>query len=146
MSHYLYIIEHNMEKTYCGVTNDLQRRIEEHNGLRKGGAKATRGKEWEYFCVIEGFQDRISLLQFEWRMHHPDGKRKKNSKYFGIEGRLLSIKDVFENWFQKKGFSPFTIYMIPDYIEFLVLPPEWSNYLTLLPLDNLLKKKEESSN
>lgn len=93
---YVYIIHSDFERTYCGVTDDLERRLKQHNGIIKGGAKATRGRSWEFFFVIEGFKDRIEALQFEWKMHHPDGKKRKNKKYNGLEGRLLSIKDVFE--------------------------------------------------
>ncbi len=93
---YVYIIHSDFERTYCGVTDDLERRLKQHNGIIKGGAKATRGRSWEYFFIIEGFRDRIEALKFEWKMHHPDGKKRKNKKYNGLEGRLLSIKDVFE--------------------------------------------------
>ena len=94
--YYVYIIHSDFERTYCGVTDDLERRLKQHNGIIKGGAKATRGRSWEYFFIIEGFRDRIEALQFEWKMHHPDGKKRKNKKYNGLEGRLLSIKEVFE--------------------------------------------------
>ena len=30
------------QRTYVGVTVDMDRRLEEHNGVRRGGAKATR--------------------------------------------------------------------------------------------------------
>ena len=92
---FLYIIHSDFERTYCGVTNNLIRRINQHNGIINGGAKSTKGREWEYFSIITGFNSREELLQFEWRMHHPDGKRKKSSKYNGIEGRILAIHDVF---------------------------------------------------
>ena len=29
--------------TYVGVTNDLERRLEQHNGEQPGGARSTRG-------------------------------------------------------------------------------------------------------
>jgi predicted GIY-YIG superfamily endonuclease len=99
---YVYIIHSDFERTYCGVTDDLERRLKQHNGIIKGGAKSTRGKSWEYFFIIEGFKNRIEALQFEWKMHHPDGKRKKDAKYYGLEGRLLSIKDVFEKHLVKE--------------------------------------------
>ena len=120
MSHYLYIIEHDLEKTYCGVTNDPIRRINQHNGIIKGGAKSTRGKEWEYFCIITGFENRTDLLRMEWRFHHPDGKRKKSSKYYGIEGRILTIKDVLLWWrgIENKK-NEMKIYIKSDYKEFL---------------------------
>ena len=38
----VYLVECADGTFYCGVTNDVQRRIEQHNGLRRGGAKYTR--------------------------------------------------------------------------------------------------------
>ncbi len=115
---YVYIIHSNFERTYCGVTDNLERRIKQHNGIIAGGAKSTRGKEWDYYCIIEGFRDRKEALQFEWKMHHPDGKRRKNAKYNGIEGRLLSVKDVFEKHFEKKENleNNYKINLIDEYI------------------------------
>ncbi len=120
---FLYIIESDFERTYCGVTNDLQRRIKQHNGLIKGGAKATRGRNWEYFILITGFQNRNDLLSFEWRMHHPDGKRRKNKDFWGIEGRLKSIDVVLKWWREEKGHDEeMTLYLFSEYDEFILDP------------------------
>jgi predicted GIY-YIG superfamily endonuclease len=41
MEFYVYILENSSKtKLYTGMTNDLERRVGEHNGV--GGAKATR--------------------------------------------------------------------------------------------------------
>ena len=55
------------KKTYVGVTPDLDRRLEQHNGLRSGGAAATKGRRWERVCHVKGFPDHVAALQFEWR-------------------------------------------------------------------------------
>ena len=55
------------QKTYVGVTPDLDRRLAQHNGLQSGGAKATHGRTWERICHIRGFPDHRAALQFEWR-------------------------------------------------------------------------------
>jgi predicted GIY-YIG superfamily endonuclease len=121
---FLYIIESDLERTYCGVTNDLSRRIHQHNGLIKGGAKATRGRNWEYFILITGFQNRNDLLSFEWRMHHPDGKKRKNKEFRGIEGRFKSIDVVLKWWREEKGHEEdLQIYLLPEYQEFVLT--EW---------------------
>jgi predicted GIY-YIG superfamily endonuclease len=52
---------------YIGCTDNIERRLQQHNGKRSGGAKYTRGKRWRPFCYIGGFRDRRSALQFEWR-------------------------------------------------------------------------------
>jgi len=55
------------QKTYVGVTPDLDRRLAQHNGLQSGGARATAGRTWERICHVRGFPDHRAALQFEWR-------------------------------------------------------------------------------
>jgi predicted GIY-YIG superfamily endonuclease len=55
------------DKTYVGVTPDLDRRLAQHNGEKAGGAKATHGKTWTRLCHVRGFPDHRAALQFEWR-------------------------------------------------------------------------------
>ena len=38
----VYLLECCDGSFYCGITNDLSRRLLEHNGLRRGGARYTR--------------------------------------------------------------------------------------------------------
>jgi predicted GIY-YIG superfamily endonuclease len=55
------------QKTYVGVTPDLDRRLAQHNGIQSGGAKATHGRTWDRICHVRGFPDHRAALQFEWR-------------------------------------------------------------------------------
>ena len=55
------------QKTYVGVTPDLERRLRQHNGEIAGGARATAGRQWERIGHIRGFPDHRAALQFEWR-------------------------------------------------------------------------------
>jgi predicted GIY-YIG superfamily endonuclease len=77
-------------RTYVGVTNNLRRRLRQHNGLIKGGAKATRGApgQWRICWYVRGFQDYRTALQFEWRMHNPPTRRS------GVHGRARCLGDV----------------------------------------------------
>ncbi|XP_038903986.1 structure-specific endonuclease subunit slx1 isoform X3 [Benincasa hispida] len=56
---YLIISSNSPIKTYVGVTLDFDRRLKQHNGEIKGGAKATRtGRPWLCACTIHGFKDQ----------------------------------------------------------------------------------------
>ena len=82
-----YIIRSD-NRTYVGVTNNLQRRLRQHNGEIKGGAKATRGRAWTLVCTVHGFPTVTAVLQFEWRMHHPPLKGS------GLQKRLQNLDAV----------------------------------------------------
>jgi len=64
-----YLLEHSTGHTYVGVTNNLDRRLHQHNGLLPGGAVATtsRGPGWKRVLYINGFPNRTEALRFEWR-------------------------------------------------------------------------------
>ena len=52
-----YII-YNNNNSYVGMTNNIVRRLRQHNQIIKGGAKYTRliGDGWDYICFIDGFK------------------------------------------------------------------------------------------
>lgn len=60
------------KRTYCGYTNDIRKRLFQHNGLKPGGAKATRGKgPWEYIAVVYcGSWTRGNAMSMEWHVKH----------------------------------------------------------------------------
>ena len=66
-----YIIKNN-NCTYAGVSPDPVRRLRQHNGEIKGGAKYTtsKGAGWEHVCLVKGFQNKIQSMQFEWAVKH----------------------------------------------------------------------------
>ncbi len=80
--------------TYVGKTNDMHRRIRQHNGELQGGAKKTSGKgPWTPFIVVKGFHWEHHCLQFEWALQHPwDKKLKKKISVRGIGGRCKSLE------------------------------------------------------
>jgi len=96
--YYCYILANNNNLTYNGCTNNLKRRLRQHNGELVGGAKATRNKgPWNYICIIEGFQNKIDTLKCEWKIKHPTGKRKRPMCYCGIQGRIKSLNLVLNH-------------------------------------------------
>lgn len=75
-------------RTYCGVTNALDRRLRQHNGLRSGGARYTRsGGPWVPACTVEGFMSRALALAFEWWV-------KRRTTRGGLAARCDALADV----------------------------------------------------
>ena len=56
---------------YIGVGNP-QMRLQQHNGVRSGGAMRTsNGRPWALVLEVHGFANRREALQFEYRLQHP---------------------------------------------------------------------------
>ena len=72
------------------------RRIRQHNGELKGGAKyTTQQNNWKYLLIIESEQfDRNSALCFEWMVKYPTRKKPRPRIYNGPLGRLTSLPFV----------------------------------------------------
>lgn len=54
-------------KTYVGATDNLYRRLCDHNGLNGAskGAKATKGHMWYPILCVSGFSTKVGCLSFE---------------------------------------------------------------------------------
>ena len=82
-------------KTYVGITNNWTRRLRQHCGELKGGARYTRGCKWRGFFHVSGFTKR-QALQFEWAMKH----RRKGSRLTGRCKTLWFLLGL-ERWTKK---------------------------------------------
>lgn len=94
-----YIIENN-GYTYAGVSPDPTRRLRQHNGEIKGGAKYTTGKGcgWRHICLIRGFENKIQAMQFEWAVKHVVPRNLG-----GLKNRMFKVYTVLcaERWTSK---------------------------------------------
>ena len=87
------------KSTYIGFTVHPKRRIRQHNGEISGGAFRTRKKRpWDMGCVVQGFPNKVSALQFEYAWTNPNRSRLlkgfvgKTKKYgFNNKMELLAI-------------------------------------------------------
>ena len=64
---YIYILECSDKTFYTGITNDLKRRLEEHNSSRLG-AKYTRGRRPVKLIYTKRVKERAKALQEEYRI------------------------------------------------------------------------------
>ena len=111
----------NCEKySYVGMTNDIFKRLRQHNGEISGGARYTsKRKGWYPVLIIDGFQDMKSAMQCEWRL-----KRGKK----GVIGRIKYLNDFLKNnecWTSKSDNikeQKLNYYLDVDYIDIFSYP------------------------
>ncbi|WP_251423855.1 GIY-YIG nuclease family protein [Veillonella agrestimuris] len=73
--YYTYILKCADETLYCGWTNDLDHRLDAHNGVVKGGAKYTRGRRPVTLVYYESFHQK---QEAQAREHAIKGLTKAN--------------------------------------------------------------------
>ena len=99
---FVYILEKE-GYTYVGVSPDPTRRLRQHNGEIKGGARYTtsKGPGWKQACVISGCA-KIQALQLEWAIKHCPPRHAG-----GLQNRLHKLYQVLirERWTSKSPLS-----------------------------------------
>jgi len=137
MTYYCYILKNDylphIQRTYNGSTVNPKRRIRQHNGIIKGGAKYTRSfgnSTWKIYVIIKGLPDYSNCLQCEWRIKHPDNKRKRPSKYNSVKGRIIGLIEVLklDKWTNNSIFNNcdmnLEVWVEKEYEELFVNIPE----------------------
>lgn len=90
MEYSCYLLEGAEGWTYVGITNNLPRRIRQHNREIKGGAKATAAhRPWRIYAFVSGFSNKNEAEKFEARMKYIKPRHRK------IDGRVLDLQNVF---------------------------------------------------
>jgi len=90
---FVYFLESEDSCTYIGATKNLDRRLKQHLGFIKGGAKATlkkinQGFTWKRICYVSGFPSWSAALQFEWKWKYLSKKIYNKSPY---QRRFLAL-------------------------------------------------------
>jgi len=84
--------------TYTGMTNNMKRRLRQHNCEIKGGARYTRNKgPWHLAIQVVGFKTKGQALSFEWTIKHPH-KRKSIKHHFIMVSRrkIVGKRNIIE--------------------------------------------------
>ena len=117
--------ENHKNLTYNGSTNNIVRRLRQHCGEISGGAKATKGKQWEVYALVTGFKNHINCLSCEWRIKKPTNKRVRPAKFRGTVGRIKGLHTVLmlDKWTNKCTINNsdcnYTVYIVDDMLEHL---------------------------
>jgi structure-specific endonuclease subunit SLX1 len=122
MNHYVYIL-YSIEnkRTYVGYTINPVRRILQHNGVLKGGAKYTCAfGPWVLFCLIGGFNDNIEALQAEWALKHVSKKRKTALQRLTDLDVLMNKEQFTSNSINLIKNIELTIKIDPEYYDFFL--------------------------
>jgi Predicted endonuclease containing a URI domain len=62
---YVYLAECSDKSLYCGITANLIRRFQQHNGIRKGGAKYTQSRRPVTLLAYQGLMQKSQALKLE---------------------------------------------------------------------------------
>ena len=111
---------------YIGMTNNFTRRIQQHNGILKGGAKFTKKRQdWNPIVMIDGFKNKQQAMQCEWAL-----KRRNKQNISGIIGRFIQLQYLWNQnrWTSK---SPF----ISDQMIHIYVKKKYKYLLTIDTLD-----------
>ncbi|HVV88798.1 MAG TPA: GIY-YIG nuclease family protein [Kofleriaceae bacterium] len=74
---FVYVLVSARGRTYVGVALDVERRLRQHNGLVRGGARATRaGRPWRIGQVVGPVASRARAQVLEHALKQRRGQRR----------------------------------------------------------------------
>lgn len=79
---YMYVVICADFSLYCGITTDVKRRLRQHNGEIKGGAKYTRSKRPCSLVYTLEVSNRSEASKLEYNFKKLSRKEKLN--YIGL--------------------------------------------------------------
>lgn len=97
---YFYILRCSDNTLYCGQTNNLEKRIKEHNSGSARCAKYTRGRRPVKLVYSEKYSTLKEAMQREWQAKHWP-RKKKDALVTGYSqhdlGSLVDYGDKLNN-------------------------------------------------
>ena len=84
-------------RTYIGITNNLTKRLRQHNGEICGGAKYTRSfRPWKPILIVSGFYTKNQTLSFEYRVKKKRNNKNKLVTVYLLNNRINNFFDVLK--------------------------------------------------
>lgn len=75
------ILSDARDETYVGVTTDVARRLDQHNGLNPGGARTTtRGRPWRIGTTYGPFETRGEAQRLEHEVKRLRGRDRLSAR------------------------------------------------------------------
>jgi len=74
---FVYVLVSRAGRTYVGVTTDVARRLRQHNGALKGGARATRAhRPWQVARIAGPLPTRGAAQSAEHALKRASGRAR----------------------------------------------------------------------
>lgn len=106
-----YCLKATNNKTYIGVSVDIERRLRQHNREIVGGAKYTGTAEgWKRVCFVHGFPTHRDALQFEWKWKQLS---RKSAERTSLDRRLCALQTLVSLEKSTSSATPFADYLSP---------------------------------
>ena len=80
---YIYVLLCSDNSFYCGITTNVKRRLKQHNGELKGGAKYTRGRRPCQVVYTKKAMNRSIASKEEYAFKKLSRKQKEEFLAFG---------------------------------------------------------------
>ena len=134
---FVYFLECEDNCTYIGATKNLDKRLKQHMGFLKGGAKATlkkinQGLTWKRVCYVSEFPTWSAALQFEWKWKFLSKKIYNKSPY---ERRFLALFQLLCLESSTLNALPFSSWPTPPIIHF-ESEEEYDKFIHMFPQNN----------
>ena len=87
---FVYILQSKTRpaRSYVGVTNNIQRRLRQHNGHLVGGARYTHSfRPWNMHSLFQ-LSTRHEALSLEWKIKH----QRRRADGTGVSGRVATAE------------------------------------------------------
>lgn len=90
MAYFVYVLCSTVApRTYVGMTNDVTRRLRQHNGELVGGARYTRvDRPWKVALVLGPYETRSIACRVEWR-----AKRFRGAERLKVRAWVSELND-----------------------------------------------------